>query len=376
MDGRLPLPTLLSHALVAFTIEFDNESERQMRNRTTRHGSAGSLHAPWLVSLVMWSNCMRFVDENGLPVGELERRTRTTTNLAGMQRWGYITIEKDPADWRPKPPRSAWVVRATPVGRKAREVWQPPIHAIEKSWQQCFGEDEVAELRESLGAVARQFDLELPDCLPILGYGLFSKRPDYERRASARSEDSPLPLPALPSRVLLAFAIEFETESDLSLAISANIVRVLDEKGVRLRDIPILTGVLKEAISMGMGILRKQRLAVVEGPRTHIVNSSPTSNSAGRHALARTPSTLFESRWSVWSARPPRSSRLYSADWNPTPKVAERRSASPSPSTLSHGAAPRRIPRWQLTECAWPEPSAAESWKFRKPAIIIDRASD
>ena len=62
-----------------------------MGHRTTRHGSAGSLHAPWLVSLVMWSNCIRFVDENGLPVGELERRTRTTTNLAGMQRWGYIT---------------------------------------------------------------------------------------------------------------------------------------------------------------------------------------------------------------------------------------------------------------------------------------------
>jgi len=46
-----------------------------------------------------------------------------------------------------------------PVGRKAREVWQPLIHAIEKRWQQRFGEDEIAELRESLGAVARQFDL-------------------------------------------------------------------------------------------------------------------------------------------------------------------------------------------------------------------------
>jgi hypothetical protein len=221
-----------------------------MGHRTTRHGSAGSLHAPWLVSLVMWSNCIRFVDENGLPVG---------LNVALGQRpiWracngGDTSREKDPADRRPKPPRSAWVVRAMPVGRKAREVWQPLIHAIEKRWQQRFGEDEIAGLRESLGAVARQFDLELPDCLPILGYGLFSKRPDYERRASARSEDSPIPLPALLSRVLLAFAIEFETESDLSFAISANIARVLHEKGVRLRDIPLLTGVSKEAISMGM----------------------------------------------------------------------------------------------------------------------------
>jgi hypothetical protein len=201
-----------------------------------------------------------------------------------------------------------------PVGRKAREVWQPLIHAIEKRWQQRFGKDEIAELRESLWAVARQLDLELPDCLPILGYGLFSQRPDYERRASARSEDSPLPLPALLSRVLLAFAIEFETESDLSFAISANILRVLDEKGVRLRDIPLLTGVSKEAISMGMASFGRSDWPLssptrpaagrrllgsrrrVEKPRTHIVSFSSTSNSAGRHALARTPSTLFESR--------------------------------------------------------------------------------
>jgi len=47
MDGRLPLPTLLSHALVAFTIEFDNESEHQLPHRTTNNRStADSLHGP------------------------------------------------------------------------------------------------------------------------------------------------------------------------------------------------------------------------------------------------------------------------------------------------------------------------------------------
>ncbi|MGD0955684.1 MAG: hypothetical protein ABR953_02500 [Candidatus Acidiferrales bacterium] len=50
----LPLPTLLSHVLVAFTIEFDNESEHRMAHRTTKHGrTGGSLRVPWLVSLVM-----------------------------------------------------------------------------------------------------------------------------------------------------------------------------------------------------------------------------------------------------------------------------------------------------------------------------------
>jgi len=45
----------LSYALVAFTIEFDNEFERQMPHRTTRHRSAArSRNGPWLVSMVMW----------------------------------------------------------------------------------------------------------------------------------------------------------------------------------------------------------------------------------------------------------------------------------------------------------------------------------
>src|SRR5450631_1484032 len=72
----LPLPTLLSHVLVAFTIEFDNEAERQIRHRTTKRGlskdrsskhdsTADMRHAPWLVSRVMWSNCMQFVGGGG-----------------------------------------------------------------------------------------------------------------------------------------------------------------------------------------------------------------------------------------------------------------------------------------------------------------------
>ena len=108
---------------------------------------------------------------------------------------------------RPKPPRSAWVVRATPAGRKAQEVWQPLFGAVEKRWQERFGKNEIGQLRESLWAVASQLDVELPDGLPILGYGLFSRGPDLERRASAQRDDgtgSHLPLSALLSRVLLA----------------------------------------------------------------------------------------------------------------------------------------------------------------------------
>ena len=107
---------------------------------------------------------------------------------------------------------------------------------IEQCWRDRFGEPAIARLRESLWAVASRLELDLPDCLPILGYGLFSTGPDsFEGKATGWREESgsDLPLSALLSRVLLAFAIEFERQSDLSLAIGANVLRVLGEKGGR-----------------------------------------------------------------------------------------------------------------------------------------------
>src|SRR6476646_1153778 len=183
MPSQHPLSTLLSQALVAFTIELDNALEHQMPHRTANHGATpGSRQAPWLTSLAMWSTCMRFVGEEGLTVDELERLARTPTNLNGMERWGYVVVEPDPADPRPKPPRSAWVIRATPAGRKAQEVWRPLLGAIETRWQERFGKAEIDQLRESLWALIRQMDVELPDCLPILGPGLFSRVRKSKRR--------------------------------------------------------------------------------------------------------------------------------------------------------------------------------------------------
>lgn len=312
---RLPLSALLSHVLVAFTIEFDNEFEHQMPHRTTNHGATtDSRYAPWLVSLVMWSNCMQYVSEEGVTVGELRRLARTGTNLDGMRRWGYLIVEPASTDRRSKQFRSDTVVRPTRAGRKAQEVWRPLFGLIEERWEERFGKEEINQLREALWAIARQFEVELPDCLPILGYGLFSRghHPDSDQflkvqaegtqRAQTRHEDDStfrLPLSALLSRVLLAFAIEFERESDVSLAISANVIRVLNEQGVQVRDLPHLSGVSKEAISMAMGILQEKHLAVVEpdssGSRFKVVRLTPKGQEiqdASRQLL-----DVIEERW-------------------------------------------------------------------------------
>jgi DNA-binding MarR family transcriptional regulator len=250
------LSTQLSQTVVAFTIEFDNEFERRMPHRTSNHGSTpGAPHAPWLVSLVMWSNCMRFIGEEGVRLRDLESLARTPANLKGMERWGYIVIQKLSA--------SDLVIHVTAEGRMAQEVWRPLFTIIEKRWQERFGKDAFDRLREALLAVVAQIDVELPDCLPILGYGLFSKGPDRKPRSSAVQNER-LPLSALLSRVLLAFALEFEGESDLSLAICADVVRVLDESGVAARDLPRITGVSKEAIATALSFLTKRGFATLE----------------------------------------------------------------------------------------------------------------
>jgi DNA-binding MarR family transcriptional regulator len=266
--SELPLFTLLSFVLVAFTIEFDNEAEHRMAHTTTAQLRAGDLaRGPWLTSLAMYENCMKHLGKDGVRVGDLERLAKTGANLAGMTRWGYVTIAPDPSDkqagTRAKIPERDWIIRATPAGRRALEVWAPLHAEIERRWELRFGAGEMRELHEALGGVWRQIDRALPDCMPILGYGLVNRVYEVDAAHTAAGEAlhlEKLTLVAAVSRVLLAFALEFEEGSMGSLAIGANVLRVLTEEGVAARDLPVLSGVSKESIAMAMGILKKYEL--------------------------------------------------------------------------------------------------------------------
>ena len=265
MDADQSLSALLSQALVAFTIEFDNKAEHQLAHRTTNHGSTpGSSHGPWPVSLVMSANCMQFVTAQGTTVREVERLARTKTNWDGMRRWGYITIEQEHAGTGSKRIKLDVLVRPTPAGRRAQETWRPLFGVIEKRWQERFGVSEVDHLRQALCTIVGQLDPNLPGRLPILHYGLFSRDSNNNQMADAPSQTvvSELPLSALLSRVLLSFAIEFERESEVSLAISANVLRLIGEEGTRLRDLPQSSGVSKEAIAMSISFLEKRGYAI------------------------------------------------------------------------------------------------------------------
>jgi methyltransferase (TIGR00027 family) len=258
----ISLSALLSQALVAFTIECDNEAEHRIPHRTQNYGISAQGYGAWLVSMAMYENCLKFVTEEPITVAELERLARTGTNLDGMRRWSYITIDGTAKKIHKSRPGPGAVLRATPRGLQAREVWAPIAGLTEQRWRERFGAEQVARLKDGLLAVVTRLDPGLPDCLPILGANLASPAPDPALPPRPTPVDlSTLPLSALMSRVLLSFALDYERESALSLAVSANLLRVLNPEGTRLRDLPGLTGISKEAVSWALGILARARLA-------------------------------------------------------------------------------------------------------------------
>ncbi|MGH3249023.1 MAG: SAM-dependent methyltransferase [Trebonia sp.] len=261
----LPLSALLSRALIAFTIEADNEAEHCLPHRTQSRGLAPGAPpgAPWLTSLLMYANCLRHLPDEGIPIAQLRLRTRTGTNLDGMRRWHYVTFTPDPG--RGKRPGPDDLIRPTAWGIEARDTWRAVTAEVESRWRDRLGAVAFDGLRAALAGIAERLDPVLPDCLPILGYGLFTKRDQTPSPSVAARFPADLPLWALLSRPLLAFAWQYEAEPGPSLAIGANILRALTADGLRTKDIPGLAGVSKESVAMAMGVLRKSGV-VAEGP--------------------------------------------------------------------------------------------------------------
>jgi hypothetical protein len=252
---REPLAVELSWALVAFTIEFDNEAEARLVHWTTAGGRADRpAGATWLVSQVMWSNVLSHLPPEGLPTRELAGRARTNRlTLRGLSRWGYLTVTPEPAGEFVRPSRR---------GSRAQGVWRPLAGEVEQRWRDRFGAGQVLALREALQHLVNRFDTELPDYLPVVGFGLFTE--DDPPVAIPRPEAGQADLSTLLARVLLAFTRQFEAAVPVSLAVAANALRVLSTDPVPVRDLPGLTGVSKEAIQMSLTFLTARGFAVVE----------------------------------------------------------------------------------------------------------------
>jgi hypothetical protein len=191
-----------------------------------------------------------------------------------MERWRYVFVASARARQPPKAKRdgwgsarglrSDWVVRQTPAGRTAAEIWPELFGEIEARWEERFGADAVGELREALRAIVARIEVELPEFLPIVGSsnGMAADLPLRERRGTAADS---LHLAALLSQALLAYTLDFERHSELSLPLSANFVRVLGEKDVFVSELPSAAGVSKEGTAMALTVLAKTGQVALEG---------------------------------------------------------------------------------------------------------------
>lgn len=291
-----PWHSLLAQLLVTYTIEFDNEFEHRMPHSVTGSGkglfggNAGrrseAARGPWLVSQVMWANTMRYVPEAGTTLAQLREHARTANlSLAGLHRWRYVDLEPPFGNGLATRPREDTTITPTKWGRRAQHVWEPLNDEIDTRWAERFGADRVAMLRSALEEILKRRPESLPRYLPIVypsKNGGRTERPSGPTEAGAgapargmspESQD----LSCLISRVIHAFTLDFEVASKISMAICANTLRVLEPDGTPLRELPVLTGISKEANAMVIGFLERHGLCTIAASPTATGRSASLS---------------------------------------------------------------------------------------------------
>jgi len=236
-----PLSALLSQILVAYTVELDSEFERRMLET----------QVVARLSLVIWLNLLQFLADGPVSVRTLASRAlageeQGKAPLGCLERWGFILLQpgKRAGFGSGRGIRADWPVRLTASGETAIRIWPELIPQIDARWSKRFGDD-ATRLRRSLEAIEHQIDLELPHGLP----SAILQLPHFAPRKSA-AEDG-LPLPVLLSRVLVAFALDFERASRTPISLCANTIRVLSDEPIPEAEIPERTGCSPETAGIG-----------------------------------------------------------------------------------------------------------------------------
>ncbi len=274
---RLPIPTLLSHALVAMTIGLDNELEKRM-GHTTALGRRRGLPAegPWLVSWSSWANLLRFIPPQGIPLEDLRRCPGVSERHLGGRnpgviRWGYVTL-------------SGGVVRPTNSFREASETIFPHLpDIVETKWAEHLGAGAVDRLREALGDLLSRVDLELPHYLPQVDNLMWARWGSLAPRQEAIGD---LKLVDRLAQALLLYTLEHESASEVPLTMAANLVRVIDDEGTPKADLVRRSGISKEAMAFLTGWRQRPRLSV-ESARTLTLTDAGRSAKTDYDTLAR-----------------------------------------------------------------------------------------
>jgi hypothetical protein len=262
VNEQVPLTTLLSWAWVAYAIEVDNAVEM-----------VGSEHVGRLfrISVAMWANGLRVIDEEGVTVDELQARAHARCNIGGLERWGWISV----GDLGPRRRdgygsgrgvKGSTVLRPTRAGSYARRLWPRMVGEVEQRWRGRFGNEVIGSLGEALRPRAGAMPWSPPQMSAGDGFythvvdGPVTGNPDPGTVADDLPDQQP-PLVALMGQALTAATLEHERNAEVSLPMAADFLRVIGHGVVRARDVPALSGVSKEAIAMAINFLKRRHMA-------------------------------------------------------------------------------------------------------------------
>jgi hypothetical protein len=311
MAERVPLTTLLSWVWVAHTMEIDNATEEARSEKVKHH---------FRTSLTMWANGLRLIEDDGLTVDELRRRAGAACNLPGLERWGWITLGVGP-DRRDgfgtsRNLKGDTLVRLSRAGAYACRIWPRTVDTVEARWRQRFGDAAIGALGSALRAVDPSMPWSPPEVHPSDGF--------WTQVMEDRSVEGDPPLAGLLGQALTAFTLAYEREATLSLPLAANMLRVIGADQVRVRDLPLRSGVSKEAVAMAVRFLEQRYVATkLAGPAlqltpaglrirdSYLVRSTEGANPTLREALEQIvarPGALAEGLVppaSCWRAAPP-----------------------------------------------------------------------
>ncbi len=223
------LPSLLHAAL------------RGMERTYTEEGAG----KPPVPPLDLWANLLRAVDPAGIDCRELPSILRLSkravrTRVSAAVRRGWIEELKDC--------RSKGIVRLTSRGTEVAARWRGLQQTAEDMWQARVGLPLSNKLRTSLEDLVAAFPLEHPHYpasygpadASITGGNGVDWKPVHRTGANTVSD---LPLSALVSQALVAFAMQYEELSPVALSLSTTVIRQIPPEGRPLHELGRSPGV-------------------------------------------------------------------------------------------------------------------------------------
>lgn len=184
-------------------------------------------------SLDNWANLLRAVDDAGVDHRELPKMLRLSnravrSRVLSAVRNGWVEDLK--SDLGKK------TVRRTVLGSQVACRWKSLQGAAEERWRTQIGFNPTDKLRASLEEVVARMPLEHPH-YPA-SYGVADARitggngQDWKAVPRQRGDTvSYLPLSALLSQALVAFAMKYEEKSPVALSLSTAVIRRVPPEG-------------------------------------------------------------------------------------------------------------------------------------------------